>query len=84
MRKLVVILGAIVVIAAIATFVRYKSFDPCEWIARDMADRSSLPIAVLRGQVKAKFLLRGITDPGPTDCVLAWWEDRADEAKNGN
>ena len=87
MRKLVVIMGVTVIAffaATAATYVRYESFDACEWIALDMADRTSLPLAVWRGRVRGEFLLRGITDPDMADCVLAWWEERADEAKNGH
>ncbi|MBT5048349.1 MAG: hypothetical protein HOM58_07590 [Rhodospirillaceae bacterium] len=87
MRKLVVLTGALVIvalIASVATFVRYRSFDACEWIALDMADRTSLPTAIWRGRVKAQFLLLGVTDPGAGDCILAWWEERADGAKNGH
>lgn len=76
-------LAIVAVIASGATFVRYGNFDACEWIAQDMADRTSLPIAIWRGRVKAQFLLQGVTDPDPGDCVLAWWEERADGAKNG-
>jgi hypothetical protein len=75
---------AIVAFAATAaTYVRYQSFDACEWIAMDMAKRTSLPVMVWRGRVRAEFLLRGITDPDAADCVLAWWQERADGAKNG-
>jgi hypothetical protein len=78
MRKVMIIAVGLSVVAAAATYVRYWSFDPCDWIARDMADRTSLPLVVWQGRVRADFLLRGITEPTPSDCVIAWWKERAD------
>ena len=78
MRTALIIVIGLVVAATAATYIRYRSFDPCDWIARDMATRTSLPLAVWQGRVKAEFLLRGITDPSPSECVLAWWRERAD------
>lgn len=87
MRKFAVISSAVaiaIVAATIATYARYQTFDACDWIAQDMAGRTSLPLAVWRGRVQAEFLLRGITNPDAADCVLAWWEERANGAKNGH
>lgn len=87
MRKLVVFSVALMIAvsaATVATYVRYQSFDACDWIAQDMAGQTSLPVAVWEGKVRAEFLLRGITNPDPGDCILAWWEERAVTAKNGH
>jgi hypothetical protein len=78
------ILGGVVLLAlaaTTATYFRYHSFDPCNWMAQDMAHHTGLPVVVMEGKVKASFLVRGITEPGPRECVLAWWGERADEAK---
>ena len=80
MRKVVIIVTGIALLAAAATYIRYENFDPCDWMAQDRAENSKLPLVVLRAQIRAEFLVRGITEPDPTDCVLAWWESRAEEA----
>lgn len=77
MRTALIIVIGIVVAATAATYVRYRSFDPCEWIARDMADRTAIPVIVWQSRIRADFLLQGITDPSASDCVVAWWKERA-------
>lgn len=77
MRTALIIVIALVVAAVVATYARYRSFDPCEWIARDMADRTGIPVVVWHSRIRADFLLQGITDPSASDCVLAWWKERA-------
>ena len=79
-----VISGFVVVVlaATVATYFRYHSFDPCNWMAQDMAHHSGMPIVMMETRVKANFLMQGITRPGPSECVWAWWKERADEAKN--
>jgi len=32
----------------------------------------------VQGKVKAKFLLQGIIDPTPVQCVKMWWKLKAD------
>ena len=71
----------VAIAATVATYFRYQTFDPCNWMAQDMARHDGLPEVVMEGKVKANFLIRGITNPSATDCVLAWWGERADEAK---
>src|SRR5690606_31796403 len=62
--------------AAIATLLRYESLDPCVWMERDLVEDSGLPPAVVRARIAAGFLLEGITDPSPVDCLLEWWRLR--------
>ena len=82
MRKIVIITVALFVLASGATYARYGNFDPCDWAAQDQAEVSSLPRLVWQGRLKAKLLLDGISEPAFSDCLLAWWESRADEARD--
>lgn len=76
--KYAIIAVVAVIAAAVATFVRYESFDPCVWMEKDLTGESGLPQLIVKGQIRADFLLKGITDPGPYECVKAWWRFRAD------
>lgn len=78
MRTVLVVVIGIAMAATAATYIRYHTFDPCEWIARDMADRTSVPLVVWQSRVRADFLLQGVAEPSPSQCVLAWWKERAD------
>lgn len=66
----IILIGAA---AAGATYARYESFDPCAWLEHDLARKSALPLVVVQTQIRASFLLRGITQPGTYDCLSAWW-----------
>ena len=76
----VVLIGA----AAVATYVQYRSFDPCDWLIHDMATDSDLPHVVTEARMRADFLVDGITDPNAEDCIVKWWKFRQDgtPAKN--
>lgn len=78
MKKLILVLSVLLLAAAVATFARYESFDPCVWMEQDLALDSGLPRVVVRTRIQAEFLVRGISDPSAADCLLAWWEFRAD------
>ena len=67
------------VAATIATYARYQSLNPCDWMERDMARQTDLPTLVVRARIRAAFLIDGITEPDVYDCVMAWWEFRAEE-----
>lgn len=70
---------AILLLAAVgATYWHYRSLDPCDWMAMDSADRSGLPLPIVRARIAGEFLLKGITDPAPLDCVVEWWRLRQD------
>ncbi len=59
-----------------ATLVQYGSLHPCAWLRVDAAQESSLPAPIVETRLRAAFLLRGITDPGPSDCITEWWRVR--------
>ena len=84
MRIYAVILIGIFLLATGATFGRYGNFDPCDWTAQDQAELTSIPKLVWVGRLKAKFLVNGITEPAFSDCMLAWWESRAEDAAEGS
>lgn len=71
---------ALVVAALVATFVRYGSVDPCEWLILDTARLRELPLIVAETRVRAAFMVRGTTQPGYTACLTAWWDLRANGA----
>ena len=79
----VLTIGLLLIIAAIvATYFRYQSLDPCDWMEQDLAAESDLPLIMLRAQIRAEFLLDGITEPGPADCISAWWDLRSNGLEN--
>ena len=71
---------AVVILVAIAgtaaTYVRYRSLDPCDWMAQDLTAYFDLPAAVVQAKIRADFLLQGVVEPGPQDCLLEWWRLR--------
>ncbi len=77
MKTAVIIIVGILLFGAAATYHRYESFDPCDWMEQDLAVQSGLPLLVVQGQVKAKFLLEGVIDPNPYQCIKAWWQLKA-------
>jgi hypothetical protein len=81
--KYVVIALVALAAAAVATFVRYESFDPCDWMEQDLTRKSGLPPIIVKGQIRADFILRGIASPGPYECVKAWWRFRANGLPDG-
>ena len=76
MKNFVLIVSGILIASTIATYGRYKSLNPCDWMEQDLAQRSNLPLIVLQGQIRANFLLKGITAPGPYECIVEWWHLR--------
>lgn len=80
MIKSIFLLIGIAIFASGATFGRYGNFDPCDWTAQDQAGATSIPKIVWAGQLQAKFLVQGIARPSFSDCTLAWWESRAEDA----
>ncbi len=83
MRMALVTLGVLVAAAA-ATLVRYGSLDPCVWLETDLIEDSILPPAAVRLQIQAAFLVDGVTDPGPLDCLLKWWVRRGEELSDAS
>ena len=78
MRMALVTLGVLVAAAA-ATLVRYGSLDPCVWLETDQIEDSVLPPVAVRLRIGAAFLADGVTDPGPLDCLVKWWDWRGEE-----
>ena len=71
---------ALIVAAVAATFWRYGSLNPCDWLERDTAQASGLPYLVAQARIRAEFLLDGITEPDGGQCLTAWWDLRAETA----
>ena len=76
--KSFLVLAGLPVAAVVATYVRYQSLDPCDWMMRDLAESSNLPDIVVEARVRSAFLLDGITEPTSTDCLTAWWRLRSE------
>lgn len=76
-------IGAIIaaVAASGATYYRYGTFDPCDWMEQDLAKQSGLPRLVAKAKVRAELLIDGVTQPDFGQCTLAWWKFRADEVQ---
>ena len=69
MKTAAIIIVSILLFGVGATYQRYESFNPCDWMEQDLVAQSGLPILVVHGQVKAKFLLQGVIDPNPYQCI---------------
>ena len=76
--KSFVVLTGLLSAAVVATYARYQSRDPCDWMMRDLAEASSLPDIVVEARVRSAFLLDGITEPTATDCLSGWWRLRSE------
>ena len=61
-----------------ATYWRYQSLDPCDWMTRDLVEESGLPELMVMARIRAEFLLEGVTDPDPGQCLFKWWALRRD------
>ena len=76
--KSFVVLTGFLIAAVVATYARYQSLDPCDWMMRDLTESSSLPDIVVAARVRSAFLLDGITEPTSTDCLMGWWQLRSE------
>lgn len=74
---------ALVAAAGVATYARYESLSPCDWLVQDASRQSSLPPLAEETRIRASFLVRGIAEPGPYDCLQAWWRLRSDSPAPG-
>ena len=77
MKTLAVVVPVLLVAAVIATYARYESLHPCDWMEHDLASHLSLPRVVIQARIRAEFLLQGITEPGAGDCLVEWWDWRS-------
>jgi hypothetical protein len=78
MRYALAVIVVLSAAASTATYVRYQSFDPCQWMALDVANDTKQPGTVVAARIRAAFLVDGIITPSPVDCIQAWWKYRAD------
>ena len=83
MRILLLIL-ALVAAAVVATFVRYQSLHPCDWLESDMIAASEMPDIWVIARLRARFLVEGITEPAALDCLEGWWSFRIEELEKLN
>ena len=74
--KYLLIALILVAAAAGATYVRYQSFSPCDWMEQDLVEQTGLPRLIVQARIQADFLLQGITDPNPGECLVEWWKVR--------
>lgn len=78
MKSFLLIVFLLLLAAGGATYARYGSFDPCDWMEQDLAERSGSPRLIVRARIQARFLMDGISDPDLRQCTLAWWRARAE------
>lgn len=76
MIRFAVIIAGLLAAAAVATYARYESLDPCDWMEQDLVAQSGLPAVAVEIRIRAAFLLDGITEPDAGDCLVKWWEWR--------
>jgi hypothetical protein len=81
--RILTVLVVLLIAACAATYARYGSLSPCDWMERDLAQQSDLPLVALQARIRAEFLLDGVTDPGPQECLFKWWKLRQDGLESG-
>ncbi len=81
--KATALVAALAGAAMAATYWRYQSLDPCDWMTRDLVQDSDLPELVVVARIRAEFLLEGVTDPDPGQCLFKWWALRRDGLGQG-
>lgn len=82
--KFMIVLACIAIAAVVMTYVRYQSLHPCDWMEQDLAQETDLPRLAVQAKIRASFVIDGILDPDSLDCVLAWWEFRANGLPDGS
>lgn len=82
--KYISVLIFLVLAAGVATFARYESFSPCDWLEHDMMRESGMPLIAVQAQIKASFLLDGVTEPTAAQCLGKWWTFRLDGLPEAN
>lgn len=78
--KYAVILVILLLAASGATYTRYESLHPCDWLEQDVATEQGLPRLIAKARIHAEFLLEGVTEPSAYQCLSGWWEVRAQRA----
>lgn len=82
--KTLIVLALLVVVGGGATWVRYKSFDPCAWMQKEIGESFALSDLIVSARIKATFLLNGVTDPTLKQCLYTWWNYRFEDAQDNN
>ena len=80
--KAALLVAGLLLVAVGATFFRYQSLNPCDWMEQDLAESYGLPPLIVRAQIRAAFLLEGVTEPDAVDCLLEWWDWRSEGIPN--
>jgi len=78
MKTATIIIIGILLFGTAATYHRYESFNPCDWMEQDLTSQTGLPALVVQGQIKAKFFLQGIVTPTRFECLKMWWKLKAE------
>jgi hypothetical protein len=76
--KALLLVAGLLLAAVVATLFRYQSLHPCDWMERDLTEAYGLPALVAQAQIRAAFLLEGVTEPDALDCLLKWWDWRSE------
>ena len=63
-----------------ATFARYGSLHPCDWLLHDMVDASDMPEPLVEPSVQLRLLFDGLIQPTALDCLDRWWSFRIEES----
>ena len=71
-----VVVAVLLLAGSVATLAQYGSLHPCAWLRVDASRESDLPDGLVDARLRTFFLLRGITSPGPSDCITEWWRVR--------
>ena len=79
MKTFILFFGLAMIAATVATYARYQSFSPCDWMEQEYAQETGLPRVLARGRVQGELLLRGVRSPDPVDCLMAWWQFRIED-----
>lgn len=72
----IIMIPVLALFAVGATYTRYHSFDTCRWLVVDTAENYDLSETAAEARARADLLLHGVIDPGPVDCLHAWWRVR--------
>jgi len=78
MKTTLIVIVGIILFGVGATYHRYQSFNPCDWIERDLAVQSGMPTLIVQGQIKTWFLMDGVVKPDPYQCIKMWWRLKID------
>ncbi len=76
--KAALLVAGLLLAAAGATFFRYQSLDPCDWLERDLVEAYGMPSVMAQAKILLEFGLEGVLDPDALDCLLKWWDWRSE------